>query len=86
MLFRRLWEDDEGAIITVEWLMLASVMMAGLTASFIGLRNRITASVGAMGEMIQIESIAGREVLYPPQQQQQQNVYVQNYLGQLPNP
>jgi hypothetical protein len=40
-LFMKLWEDDSGILVTVEFLLAASTLVLGLTVGLTALRNAI---------------------------------------------
>lgn len=40
-MFRKLWDDDTGAIMSVEWTMIAGVMVLGLVPGAVAVRNGV---------------------------------------------
>lgn len=51
-LLRNLWNDDDGAVITTEFMMLVAVLFFGLIPALIGFRNLIGASLLNAGNLI----------------------------------
>lgn len=51
-LLSRLWNDDQGAIISVEWLLIVSVLIFGLIPGLVALRNGIDASMATIANII----------------------------------
>jgi hypothetical protein len=86
---RRLWRDDDGAVITTEWLMISAVLLGGLSAALVGLRNRMVRSIDAIGDMVDVQPSAVPPPVVTPMgsQQQTQNQSVVIYNGYVtPNP
>jgi Flp pilus assembly pilin Flp len=51
-LLRRLWNDDQGAIISVEWILIVSILIFGLIPGLVALRNSIDAALGTIGNIL----------------------------------
>lgn len=51
-MLRRLWNDDQGAIITVEWILIVGVMIFGLIPGFVAIRNAGNASLATIGNIM----------------------------------
>jgi len=49
---RRLWNDDRGAVISVELILVIALLVFGLIAGFVALRNSITAALGTIGNVL----------------------------------
>jgi len=53
-LFSRLWSDDRGAIISVEWILIVAILIFGLIPGLVALRNSIDAAAGTIGNILTI--------------------------------
>ncbi|OWK44974.1 hypothetical protein FRUB_01305 [Fimbriiglobus ruber] len=51
-MFRRLWNDDQGAIITVEWILIVGLIIFGLIPGFIAVRNAGNATLATIGNIL----------------------------------
>ncbi|HEY2908972.1 MAG TPA: hypothetical protein VGI99_01935 [Gemmataceae bacterium] len=51
-LLRRFWDDDRGAIISVEMILIIAILVFGLIAGLVALRNSITAALGTIGNLL----------------------------------
>lgn len=51
-LLRKLWADDDGAVISVELLLIVSILIFGLIPGFVALRNSINAALTTTGNAI----------------------------------
>lgn len=51
-LSQELWEDDQGAIISVEWLVVVTVLLFGLIPGFVALRNGTDATMATVANLI----------------------------------
>lgn len=51
-LLRKLWNDDAGAILAVEWTLLAGVMVFGVTAGAVMVRDAVNAQMQAAAETL----------------------------------
>lgn len=62
---RRLWHDDAGALITTEWLTVASLLVLGTVAGLTALQKTLTSELshvaGALGTLSQSYSLAGQQ-------------------------
>src|SRR5262245_21365198 len=63
-MIRNLWNDDGGALIAVEWLFLATILVLGIIAGMVGVRNFINgglqAFANAVGALNQSYSFCGQ--------------------------
>lgn len=51
-LLGRFWNDDRGAIISVEMILIIAILVFGLIAGFVALRNSISAALGTIGNLL----------------------------------
>ncbi len=51
-LLRKLWADDDGAVISVELLLIVSILIFGLIPGFVALRNSVNAALTTTGNAI----------------------------------
>jgi Flp pilus assembly pilin Flp len=51
-LMRRLWADDQGAVISVELVLVLSILIFGIIPGLVALRNSIIASMGNIGDTL----------------------------------
>lgn len=51
-LMQRLWNDDHGAIISVEWILIVSILIFGLIPGLVALRNSINAALATIGNIL----------------------------------
>lgn len=51
-LMNRLWADDAGAIISVEWVLFVGILIFGIIAGLVAARNTIVASMGTIGNTL----------------------------------
>lgn len=56
-LFKKLWNDDDGAILAVEWTMLAGVTVLGVSAGAVAVRDAVN---------LQMQNIAGTLTTFVP--------------------
>jgi Flp pilus assembly pilin Flp len=60
----KLWDDDRGALIAVEWLFIATILVLGVIAGFVGVRNFVNSGLqefsNAVGALNQSYSFAGQ--------------------------
>jgi Flp pilus assembly pilin Flp len=52
-LLRRLWADDRGAVITVEFILIVSILIFGLIPGYVALRNSANATMATIGNLLQ---------------------------------
>ena len=38
-LFRRLWQDDDGALLATEWVFLATILVIGVIPGMVAVRD-----------------------------------------------
>lgn len=48
----RLWSDDGGAIIAVEWLFFVTIVVVGLVVGFVAIRNAVVDELTVMANAI----------------------------------
>ena len=53
-LLSRLWADDRGAIISVEFILFVSILIFGLIPGLVALRNSVDAALGTIGNILTI--------------------------------
>lgn len=51
-VLNRLWADDAGAIISVEWILFVGILLFGIIAGLVAARNTIVASFGTIGNTL----------------------------------
>jgi Flp pilus assembly pilin Flp len=51
-LLLRLWKDDEGALLAVEWLFMVVIMVLGLIVGFTAVRNSIVEEFAELGNSL----------------------------------
>jgi Flp pilus assembly pilin Flp len=51
-LFARFWEDDEGAIISVELILVLGVLIFGIVPGLVALRNSVIAALTNIGNAL----------------------------------
>jgi Flp pilus assembly pilin Flp len=51
-ILRRFWNDDRGAIVSVELILIIAILIFGLIAGFVALRNSVTAVLGTIGNVL----------------------------------
>jgi Flp pilus assembly pilin Flp len=51
-VLRQLWADDDGAIISVEFLLITSVLIFGLIPGLVAFRNSVGAMFATLGNLI----------------------------------
>ena len=49
---RRFWTDDSGAVISVELILLIAILVFGIIAGLVALRNSVIAVFGTIGNVI----------------------------------
>ena len=52
-LLRELWSDDDGAVVSVELLLIVTVLIFGLIPGYVALRNSVNATLVSLGNLIQ---------------------------------
>ena len=51
-LLRKLWSDDDGAIISVEFILVVSILIFGIIPGLVALRNSVNAALTSTGNLI----------------------------------
>lgn len=51
-LIRRLWNDDQGALIAIEFLFVATILIIGIIVGLVGLRDAVNAELTELGNAI----------------------------------
>ena len=51
-LAKRLWSDDDGAIISVEMILIIGVLLFGIIPGLVAMRNSINAAFGTIGNTL----------------------------------
>ncbi|QDU20506.1 hypothetical protein [Urbifossiella limnaea] len=51
-LFRQLWDDDDGVILSVELILILAVIVFGIIPGVVALRNSLIASMATTGNML----------------------------------
>ena len=51
-LFRRLWDDDRGAVISSELVLVLGILVFGLIPGLVALRNSVIAALATMGNFL----------------------------------
>jgi len=52
-LFTRLWEDEHGAVVALEYLMLGSIVAAGSVTGLVAMRDSMVSEFQEFGHTIQ---------------------------------
>ncbi|UUO08734.1 hypothetical protein M4951_10545 [Blastopirellula sp. J2-11] len=62
-IFTRLWRDEEGFIITIELMLIATILVIGILVGLVVIRDAVTAELsdvgGSINEMNQSYTISG---------------------------
>ncbi len=51
-LLRKLWVDDEGAVISVEFILVISILIFGIIPGLVALRNSVNAALTTTGNLL----------------------------------
>ena len=51
-LFRRLWADDQGAVISTELVLVIGILIFGIIPGLVALRNSVIAGLGTIGNTL----------------------------------
>jgi Flp pilus assembly pilin Flp len=51
-LLSRLWNDDQGAVVSIELLLIISILIFGLIPGLVALRNSIDAAMATTGNVL----------------------------------
>jgi Flp pilus assembly pilin Flp len=53
-LLKRLWADDRGAIISIEFILIVAILIFGLIPGLVALRNSIDAALATIGNILTV--------------------------------
>lgn len=56
-MLRRLWDDEQGAIVSIEILVIATVLVIALMAAWVAVRNAVIVQINDQAEWISGEEI-----------------------------
>jgi Flp pilus assembly pilin Flp len=63
-MIRKLWDDDGGALLAVEWLFLATILVLGIIVGMVGVRDFVNSGLqefaNATGALSQSYSFCGQ--------------------------
>jgi Flp pilus assembly pilin Flp len=59
-LLKKLWNDDQGALIATEWLFIATIMVIGLVIGFVYVRNAVTSKLSEFAQAIMFINVSYR--------------------------
>ena len=51
-MFRRLWADDRGAVISTELVLIIGIVIFGIIPGLVALRNSVIAALGTIGNTL----------------------------------
>ena len=51
-LLRKLWADDDGAVISVEFILVVSILVFGIIPGLVALRNSVNAALTTTGNLL----------------------------------
>lgn len=51
-VFSRLWDDDQGAIISVELILVIGILIFGIIPGLVALRNSVIAALTTIGNVV----------------------------------
>lgn len=51
-LLRKLWADDDGAVISVEFILVVSILIFGIIPGLVALRNSVNAALTTTGNLL----------------------------------
>lgn len=51
-LAQQLWNDDDGALIAIEFLFVATILVIGIIVGLVGVRNAVVAELTELGNAI----------------------------------
>lgn len=54
MLVRHLWDDDRGAVISVELVLIVAILIFGLIPGLVAFRNSANAALASMSNLISV--------------------------------
>lgn len=47
--FKKLWADDRGALLSAEWVFMGTILVIGVTAGLVSVRNGVDAELSEFG-------------------------------------
>lgn len=51
-LFQKLWADDDGAVISIEFILVVSILIFGIIPGLVALRNSVNAALTTTGNVL----------------------------------
>ncbi len=51
-LFQKMWADDDGAVISVEFILVVSILIFGIIPGLVALRNSVNAALTTTGNLL----------------------------------
>ncbi len=51
-LFQKLWADDDGAVISIEFILVVSILIFGIIPGLVALRNSVNAALTSTGNLL----------------------------------
>ncbi len=51
-LMQQLWQDDGGAVLAIEFILFAVILLFGLIVGYVGLRNAVVAEMHAVADAV----------------------------------
>lgn len=51
-LLARLWHDDDGAVVSIELLLIVSILIFGLIPGLVAMRNSVNSALTTLGNLI----------------------------------
>jgi Flp pilus assembly pilin Flp len=48
-LIRAMWQDEEGALLTIEWVFLATLLIIGIVVGLVAVRNAANSELAGFG-------------------------------------
>ncbi|MBL8867321.1 MAG: hypothetical protein JNK93_17320 [Planctomycetia bacterium] len=51
-LFQKLWADDDGAVISIEFILVVSILIFGIIPGLVALRNSVNAALTTTGNLL----------------------------------
>lgn len=51
-LVAKCWNDDDGAVLAIEWLFLVTILAIGMVTGLVSVRNAVTAELNETGQAI----------------------------------
>jgi Flp pilus assembly pilin Flp len=53
-LFKKLWVDDDGAVISIEFILVVSILIFGIIPGLVALRNSVNAALTTTGNLLNV--------------------------------